>query len=117
MTREQFLDMWAGLVDYTTQKKQLPSVVEELVKLGFELYATEGAPGSPVAIQPSAFDQLFQKMNLGRPYAVMAYKVLSKVRESDVAFVLIFTGSLERIGAVGCRSGRGPRALGDHLVR
>lgn len=76
LTLEQALDTWSSLVDYIIQNKRLPSVIEDLVKVGFELYSTEGQ----TSIQPIALDQLFRQMELGRPYAIMAFKFLSEVR-------------------------------------
>lgn len=82
LTLDQFLDTWASLADYVIQTNQLPPQVDDLVKLGFELYATEDAAGKQ-SIDPIAFDRLFQKMNLGRPYAIMAYKLLTDVRSMN----------------------------------
>lgn len=79
LTLNQFLDTWASLIDYVVRTNQLPPVVQDLVHLGFELYSTEGTDGKPASIQVQAFDQLFQKMNLGRPFAIMAYKYLTDV--------------------------------------
>jgi hypothetical protein len=80
LTLDQFLDTWASLIDYVVRTNQLPPIVHDLVKLGFELYSTENSDDKKSAtIQPTAFDQLFQKMNLGRPYAIMAYKYLTEV--------------------------------------
>jgi hypothetical protein len=80
LTLNQFLDTWASLVDHVLRTNQLPSLVQDLVKLGFELYSTDSQDGkSTSSIQTAAFDQLFQKMNLGRPYALMAYKILTEV--------------------------------------
>ncbi|CAF1323129.1 unnamed protein product [Adineta ricciae] len=78
LTLDQFLDTWAGLIDYVVRTNQLPPIVQDLVKLGFELYATDNGNGKSATIQPAAFDQLFQKMNIGRPYAIMAYKYLTE---------------------------------------
>lgn len=58
-------------------------MVQDLVHLGFELYSTEGTDDKPASVQVQAFDQLFQKMNLGRPFAIMAYKYLTDVRRID----------------------------------
>jgi hypothetical protein len=79
LTLEQFLDMWASLIDYIVKNGQLPTLVQDLVHLGFELYSSKGADGKASSIPISAFEQLFQKMNLGRPYALMAYKFLTEV--------------------------------------
>ena len=80
LTLDQFLDTWASLIDYVVRTNQLPPIIQDLVKLGFELYSTDNNEDSKSAtIQPAAFDQLFQKMNLGRPYAIMAYKYLTEV--------------------------------------
>jgi hypothetical protein len=79
LTLNQFLDTWASLIDYVVRTNQLPPIIQDLVKLGFELYSTDNGDGTPATIQPQAFDQLFQKMNLGRPYAIMAYKYLTDV--------------------------------------
>ncbi|CAF4040420.1 unnamed protein product [Rotaria sordida] len=78
LTLDQFLDAWASLIDYVVRTNQLPSIVQDLVKLGFELYSTDDSHGQPATIQPNAFDQLFQKMNLGRPHAIIAYKFLTE---------------------------------------
>ncbi len=75
----QFLDTWASLIDYVVENNQLPPIIQDLVKLGFELYSTDIGDGKAPTIQPQAFDQLFQKMNLSRPYAIMAYKYLTEV--------------------------------------
>ena len=81
LTLDQFLDTWASIADYVVHTNQLPPLVEDLVKVGFELYATDDdAEKHTKSIPPNAFDQLFQKMNLGRPYAIMAYKILTDVR-------------------------------------
>lgn len=79
LTLNQFLDTWASLVDYVLRTNKLPPVVQDLVQIAFELYSTDNADGKPPAIQPQAFDQLFQKMNLSRPFAIMAYKYLTDV--------------------------------------
>ncbi|CAF0836666.1 unnamed protein product [Adineta steineri] len=78
LTLDQFLDTWAGLIDYVVRTNQLPPIIQDLVKLGFELYSTDNGNDKPTTIQPAAFDQLFQKMNIGRPYAIMAYKYLTE---------------------------------------
>ncbi|CAF3149028.1 unnamed protein product [Rotaria socialis] len=75
---DQFLDAWASLTDYVVRRNQLPPVVQDLVKLGFELYSTDSNDGELATIEPSAFDQLFQKMNLGRSHAIIAYKFLTQ---------------------------------------
>ena len=82
LTLDQFLDTWASLADHVIQTNQLPPQVDDLVKLGFELYASEDAAGKK-SIEPIAFDRLFQKTNLGRPYAIMAYKLLTDVRSRN----------------------------------
>ena len=79
LTLDQFLDTWASLVDYVVRTNRLPPIIQDLVKLGFELYSTDNNDGKSETIQPIAFDQLFQKMYLGRPYAIMAYKFLTEV--------------------------------------
>lgn len=80
LTLEQFLDTWASLIDYIVKNGQLPTLVQDLVNLGFELYSSKGTDGKASSIPVSAFEQLFQKMNLGRPYALMAYKFLTDVK-------------------------------------
>lgn len=79
LTLDQFLDTWASLIDSVVLTNELPSIVNDLVKIGFELYSTESENDKPPSIQPQAFDKLFQKMNLGRPFAIMAYKYLTEV--------------------------------------
>ena len=79
ITLEQFLDTWASLIDYIVKNGTLPALTQDLVNLGVELYSTKSSAGKPLSIAPAAFEQLFQKMNLGRPYAFMAYKLLSEV--------------------------------------
>ena len=79
ITLEQFLDTWASLIDYIVKNGSLPTLAQDLVNLGVELYSTKSTDGKPTAIAPAAFEQLFQKMNLGRPHAFMAYKLLSEV--------------------------------------
>ena len=79
LTLDQALDTWASLVDYIIEKNHLPSVVEDFVKLGFELYSTD----DHTSIQPIAFDQLFHQMQLGRPYALMAFKLLTDVGDNE----------------------------------
>ena len=79
LSLEQFLDTWASLIDYIVKNGQLPTLVQDLVNLGFELYSNKGGDGKASSIPVSAFEQLFQKMNLGRPYAQMAYKFLTEV--------------------------------------
>ncbi|CAF1176267.1 unnamed protein product [Rotaria sp. Silwood1] len=78
LTLDQFLDTWASLVDYVVRTNQLPPIVHDLVKLGFELYSTDDYNGVSSTIQPSAFDQLFQNMNLSRTHAIMAYQFLTE---------------------------------------
>ncbi|CAF4098435.1 unnamed protein product, partial [Rotaria magnacalcarata] len=78
LTLDQFLDAWASLTDYVIRRNQLPPVVQDLVELGFELYSTDNNDGELATIEPSAFDQLFQKMNLGRSHAIIAYKFLTQ---------------------------------------
>ncbi|CAF3065762.1 unnamed protein product [Rotaria socialis] len=78
LSLDQFLDTWASLIDYIMQNGKFPGVVQNLVDAGFELYSTKDRDEKPPTIQPSAFEQLFQKMNLGRPYAMMAYTFLSE---------------------------------------
>lgn len=79
LTLDQFLDTWASLIDYVVRTNQLPPIVQDLVKLGFELYSADSNDGEPATIQPNAFDQLFQKMNLGRTHAILAFKILTEV--------------------------------------
>lgn len=76
---ELFLDTWASLIDYIVKNGTLPALAQDLVDLGVELYSTKSSDGKTLAIAPTAFEQLFQKMNLGRPFAFMAYKLLSEV--------------------------------------
>ncbi len=79
LTLDQFLDTWASLIDYIIKNGKLPDLVQDLVNLGFELYSTKNPNNNSSSIQPSAFEQLFQKMNLGRPYALLAHQLLSEV--------------------------------------
>ena len=84
------------MIDYVVRTNQLPSIVQDLVHLGFELYTSQESDGKQRSIQVQAFDQLFQKMNLGRPFAIMAYKYLTDVRVlfeislSSFFFLLVF---------------------------
>ena len=75
LTLDQALDTWASLIDYINENHRLPVIIEDFIKLGFELYSTD----DQTSIQPIAFDQLFHHMELGRPYAIMAYKILTEV--------------------------------------
>ncbi len=79
MTSDQFLDTWASLIDYIIKNGKLPNLVQDLVNLGFELYSTKEGGSSTPTIPASAFEQLFQKRNLSRPYALMAYQFLTEV--------------------------------------
>jgi len=79
VTLEQFLDTWASLVDYIIKNGKLPDLIQDLVNLGFELYSTTDGDNKTPTIPPSAFEHLFQKMTLGRPFALMAYKFLTEV--------------------------------------
>lgn len=76
LTLDQFLDTWASLIDSIVLTNDLPSIVNDLVQLGFELYSTKTDDGK-ATIQLQAFEQLFQKMNLSRPFAIMAYNYLT----------------------------------------
>ena len=78
------------MIDYVVRTNQLPPVVQDLVHLGFELYSIEGTDGKPASIQVQAFDQLFQKMNLGRPFAIMAYKYLTDVGRADCFAISVY---------------------------
>ena len=79
LTLDQFLNTWASLIDYIIKNGKLPDLVQDLVNLGFELYSTKSPDSASSVISPSAFEQLFQKMSLGRPYALMAYSFLTEV--------------------------------------
>lgn len=83
---EQFLDTWASLIDYIVEHGQLPSLVQDLVDLGFELYSNQDSNASSRSVPVNVFEQLFEKMNLGRPFALMAHKFLT-----DVSNVLDFS--------------------------
>ncbi|CAF4876074.1 unnamed protein product, partial [Rotaria sp. Silwood1] len=76
LTLDQFLDTWASLIDHIVKHGELPDLVQNLVNVGFELYSTKTNDNKSPTILASAFEQLFQRMNLGRPYALMAYKFL-----------------------------------------
>ncbi|CAF1483949.1 unnamed protein product [Rotaria magnacalcarata] len=78
LSLDQFLDTWASLIDYIMKNGKFPGVVQNLVDIGFELYSTKDGDEKPPTIQSSAFEQLFQKMNLGRSYAMIAYQFLSE---------------------------------------
>lgn len=84
LTLDQLYDTWASLVDYVNRTNRLPSKLEGLVKVAFELYSSDNGEGKSPSIQLAAFDQLFQKMNLGRPYAIMAYKILTEVNKKKL---------------------------------
>jgi hypothetical protein len=61
------------------KNEKLPDLVQDLVNLGFELYSIKEGDNNTAAIPASAFDQLFQKMNLSRPYALIAHQFLTEV--------------------------------------
>ncbi|CAF1636252.1 unnamed protein product, partial [Adineta ricciae] len=78
VTLEQFLDTWASLIDYFFKNGKLPSLVQDLVDLGFELYSKKDGDGTSSSIPASSFDQLFQKMNLEPRHALVAYTFLTE---------------------------------------
>lgn len=79
LTLDQFLDTWASLIDHIMKHGSLPSLVQDLVNLGFELYSKKDSDDKPAYIPLSSFEQLFSKMNLGRSYALIANKFLTEV--------------------------------------
>jgi hypothetical protein len=101
LTLNQFLDTWASLIDYVVKTNRLPPILQDLVKLGFELYSTDNGEGKSPTIQPQAFDQLFQKMNLVRPFAIMAFKHLTDVC-ANFFFELSFLRYLEWYKTIRC---------------
>jgi hypothetical protein len=90
---EQFLDTWASLIDYIVKNGRLPGVVQDLVDLGFELYADAGTDGKASVLPVTAFEKLFDKMNLGRPYALMAHKFLTEVCRIEIIFTIHINNS------------------------
>ncbi|CAF4305809.1 unnamed protein product, partial [Adineta steineri] len=68
----------ASLIDYIIKNGKIPDIVQDLVNTGFELYSTKDGDNGTATIPPTAFEQLFQKMELSRPYALMAYKFLTE---------------------------------------
>jgi hypothetical protein len=76
---DQFLDTWASLIDYIIKNGKLPNLVQDLVNLGFELYSTKDDDNKTSTIPTGAFEKLFQKMNISRPYALMAHQFLTEV--------------------------------------
>lgn len=79
LTSDQFLDTWASLIDYIIKNGKIPKLVQDLVDIGFNLYSTKSGDNIAPTIPSSAFEKLFQKMNLGHPYALMAHKFLTEV--------------------------------------
>lgn len=80
LSLEQALDTWASLSDFVEKHDRLPSILEDWIKVGFELYSEDNPDAKTKTVSLSAFDELFQKMNLGRPYAIMAFKILTQVK-------------------------------------
>jgi hypothetical protein len=76
---DQFLDTWAGLIDYIIKNGKLPNLVQDLVNLGFELYSTKDSDNTTPTIPAAAFEKLFQKMKLDGPSALMAHQALTEV--------------------------------------
>ncbi len=120
LTLEQFLDTWASLIDYIVKNGKLPELVQDLVNLGFELYSTKDGDNKPAAIPASSFEKLFQKMNLDRPYALMAHQFLSEV--CTIYFIRFFLTFLyiyciEWHQSIGCRQSEFTCASSDYIFR
>ena len=79
LTLDQFLDTWASLVDHAIKNSKVPDLVQDLVNLGFELYATKEGADKTATVGSSAFKKLFEKMNLTPSFAPMAHQFLTDV--------------------------------------
>ena len=67
------------MIDFVVQHGELPPLVQDLVDAGVELYSTNDNNTASPSIPSSSFEKLFEKMSLGRPYALMAHKFLTDV--------------------------------------
>lgn len=80
LTSDQFLDTWAGLVDYIVKNGQLPPSVQNLVDQGLDLHGARNGNDNSLSVPQATFDKIFSNMKLDPASASTAYKALTDVR-------------------------------------